>query len=221
MPDATEGIAASAPPSARWVFDRRLADNIRSAMKSAGVGSAQLARALSWSDEHRIYAYLTCDKKMDAWTLARIASSLGCDVGSLLPEVGAGTGDAWAQPRRKGLRPVACFETGERFESVRDASSAAGVSPSAIGRAVREGCNVRGRHYYYADGAVPDVAFFRYSRRGRAVVCVETGERFESVSAAARSVGGAASHIVSAIARSGRSHGFHWEYADAREEDDG
>lgn len=47
----------------------------------------------------------------------------------------------------------------------------------------------------------------------RPVRCVETGERFPSAAAAARSVGRAGSNILDAIRRGGACGGKHWELA--------
>ena len=56
--------------------------------------------------------------------------------------------------------------------------------------------------------------------RKRAIICFETGERFESVTDAANAIGAAWSLVSSALKRHGACRGFHFYYADEAEPDD-
>jgi hypothetical protein len=47
----------------------------------------------------------------------------------------------------------------------------------------------------------------------KAVVCVETGERYPSIKAAAEAVGRYRTALANALREGGRCAGFHWRYA--------
>lgn len=113
-------------------------------------------------------------------------------------------------------RPVICYETGDRFESLSAAASAIGCTLSNMGNAVRRGHAAGGFHWYLADQARPDANCFRGrpGRPGRAVVCVETGARYTSVAAAAASCDVARCCISRAATKGLSSGGYHWRYDD-------
>ena len=56
--------------------------------------------------------------------------------------------------------------------------------------------------------------------RKREIVCLETGERFASVTDAASAIGAARPLVSSALKRHGACRGFHFYYADEAEPDD-
>lgn len=110
-------------------------------------------------------------------------------------------------------RPVACYETGEVFESITRAARMLGVDRKDLKRSIKGRYELKGRHYYYVDEAKPDPRVF--IRRKKPVRCIETGEVFESRAAAARAVGVADTSLQSAIKRNGTSAGYHWKYVDS------
>lgn len=61
--------------------------------------------------------------------------------------------------------------------------------------------------------------FRSLDRSPKKVICIETGKKFESMSAAAKSVNVSNSAIKSAIKRKGQSGGYHWRYADEQHKD--
>lgn len=58
---------------------------------------------------------------------------------------------------------------------------------------------------------------FKFPDRRKPVICIETGERFESAAAAGRSVKADRNGISNSIAKGGRCHGFHWKYEEVSE----
>ena len=64
------------------------------------------------------------------------------------------------------------------------------VSPAAISQAVRYGSPVNGLHFYHGDEPKPAPEFFiPPNRPPRPVVCLDTGETFESSFQAGRAFG--------------------------------
>ena len=118
--------------------------------------------------------------------------------------------DPPGKPKRRGRKgtPVVCLDTQTTFPSIRAASAWAGCSVKCIGHCVAGRTKTAGG-YRWA-WAEPS------GRRGRTpVVCVETGERFDSVKAAATRAC-CAPVTLSACLACGRktAGGRHWAYAD-------
>lgn len=130
------------------------------------------------------------------------------------------------QQRRQGkanprARAVLCIETGERFDTVTDASIATGVHSGKIvsvckGKRGSSG----GFHFAYLvdheSGTTPQ---FHQKRRGkenyraRAVRCIETGVSYDTVTDAANATGAHVSAIVRVCKHAGKTAGgFRWEY---------
>ena len=81
-------------------------------------------------------------------------------------------------------RSVVCVETGETFCSISTAASSLGLSRTGVenvlnGRSVTAG----GKHFIYADGNNEKVR--ESKKKGRPVVCIETGKVFSCVKEAA------------------------------------
>jgi len=110
---------------------------------------------------------------------------------------------------KKNKCPVKCVETGLIFDSILAASNWSKTSRINIRRALDKSTSIAGGyHWCYVDSANPPV------RNQRPVKCVETGEIFESMSAAAKSIGISSSGIKNVII--GKNHtagGYHWEDA--------
>ena len=117
-------------------------------------------------------------------------------------------------------RKVICLETGEEFESAADAAAAASVSGGNICCAIRSGGRACGFHWAFADDQDIAEKLARYfggdhaHRRGGKVICIETGEEYESVAAAVTETSVPLNTIYSAIRRGCRAGGYHWAYAD-------
>ena len=91
-------------------------------------------------------------------------------------------------------KSVVCLETGESFNSLREAADAVGISYQCISRAAKIGVTANGLHFYFAGEEKPEKSFFIASdRRGRGkkrpVICLETSEHFDSVNAVEKSLG--------------------------------
>lgn len=121
--------------------------------------------------------------------------------------------------RRK--KPVVCLTTGKRYDSIKKAAEALGVSAPAISRAAHTGSRCIGMHFYFADKPKPPAHFFKNqdakeleARRNRQrvpVICVETGEVFASISDAAKTKG--VHEGLLSVAISGKVGGLHWKKA--------
>lgn len=65
-------------------------------------------------------------------------------------------------------KSVVCLETGESFNSLREAADAVGISYQCISRAAKIGVTAKGLHFYFAGEERPEKSFFIASdRRGR------------------------------------------------------
>lgn len=109
-------------------------------------------------------------------------------------------------------RRVVCIETGEIFESITAASEWAGknVHEALRGRNKTAG----GYHWQYTDP--PSEAESAKKPYRQSVICLETGEIFESVRAAAKFAGISPCTVGDALhKRRLTAGGYHWEYVDA------
>ena len=108
-------------------------------------------------------------------------------------------------------RPVICVDTGERFESVKDAAEFAGVSPPGVIEVCsRKRLTAGGYRFCYEDSME---SFVPPKRRkiGKPIQNVETGEVFGSVKEAAEHYGLNPPNISAALSRPQRTvGGFHW-----------
>lgn len=134
---------------------------------------------------------------------------------------------------RKPFEPVAvvCLDTGVIYDSVARASEQTGVKAKRIYDALRFKCRAGGFWWARAQEVSDIPAELERRREGywrglakrglfppRPVRCVETGEVFPSIRAAARAVGVACtSNISEAILKGRRAGGFHWQYEGAGE----
>lgn len=93
-------------------------------------------------------------------------------------------------------KTIVCLETGKQFNSVENAANAIGVSSGFISRQIKAGKPIKGFYYYYAGEMLPDEYRQKIRNRkkkpnykSRPVICLETGERFESISLVSRMLG--------------------------------
>lgn len=118
--------------------------------------------------------------------------------------------------QNKAKRAVICLETEERFESVSAAAKKSGTDVGTLRHCLLEGTTAQGFHFYYADAPKPDISFFKKPRK-RPVICLETKEKFESLSAAARKmdvdIRTFSARMLSANGKEASIGGFHWKYA--------
>ena len=91
-----------------------------------------------------------------------------------------------------------CYETGEEYPSADAAGRAVGLSYNSINRAINKGYSAGGYHWYRKTDGKPAPEFFRTNKTKR-VRCTETGEVFESITAAARAFKTRQTGIVWAI----------------------
>lgn len=112
--------------------------------------------------------------------------------------------------------PVICLETGEQFSSIRQAAKALGVSHGAISAVLRGiGIAVDGLHFCYADDRPNKIRdeTTRKTTSGKPILCIETGQVFPSLKAAADSLNLNHSNICGVLKGKRPSvGGFHFEY---------
>ena len=114
-------------------------------------------------------------------------------------------------------KTIVCLETGKQFNSVENAANAIGVSSGFISRQIKAGKPIKGFYYYYAGEMLPDE--YRQKIRNqkkkpnyksRPVICLETGERFESISLVSRMLGISKSNVFHAMKNGSAVHGIHF-----------
>lgn len=121
----------------------------------------------------------------------------------------------------KKRKTIVCIETGEQFNGTEDAANAIGLSSGFISHQIREGKPIKGFYYYYAGEMLPDERRQKIRNRKkkqnnkpRSVICLETGERFESLTLASRMLGISKSNVFHAMKNGSAVHGFHFYYGD-------
>ena len=125
-------------------------------------------------------------------------------------------------PANSRTRPVICLETGERFNSVKEAGQHYNINPSYISWVCQNtSYKAASYHFRHAD-EIPDGAEIEIppdrpkKTTNRAVICVEIGEQFNSLAEAARHYSIDDSSISKSCRNANRKcGGFHWKYADA------
>lgn len=124
-------------------------------------------------------------------------------------------------------KTIVCLETGKQFNSVENAANAIGVSSGFISRQIKAGKPIKGFYYYYAGEMLSDE--YRQKIRNqkkkpnyksRPVICLETGERFESISLVSRMLGISKSNVFHAMKNGSAVHGIHFYYGDELKPDD-
>lgn len=124
-------------------------------------------------------------------------------------------------------KTIVCLETGKQFNSVENAANAIGVSSGFISRRIKAGKPIKGFYYYYAGEMLPDEYRQKIRNRkkkpnykSRPVICLETGERFESISLVSRMFGISKSNVFHAMKNGSAVHGIHFYRADEPKPDD-
>lgn len=123
----------------------------------------------------------------------------------------------------KRFTPVICVETGEMYQSVKEAGRALGITTvSNISRSLKDGGSVGGYHFEYADKSRNSVVLPTVTgRTGRdkPVVCRETGAVYASMTEAARASGVPYSRMTSAVSSGNQINGFHFEFKNKKDRD--
>lgn len=120
----------------------------------------------------------------------------------------------------KRKRPIICIETNEKFESIAEAARHYKTTAENIQRACKNYAKtaVKLHWCYLEDFATRNVVTESIPgkpTKPRAVLCIETGKRFESISAAGRFYKIRSADICRACRKHMRAGGYHWRYADA------
>ena len=147
---------------------------------------------------------------------AKIAASL---MGDKNPNFGKPKTDeerAKLSAATKNKRPVICVETGEVFESMTAAARAKQVTVQDISRACKNpGRTAGGCHWRIADEPQSEISADRGKTTSRPVICVETGEIFESLNEVGRQYYISSRCIARACGNPAfTSCGCHWRFAD-------
>jgi len=111
--------------------------------------------------------------------------------------------------KNKRKKAVQCIETGQIFESAVEASLFLGLNKQAISVAISNKYAAGSFHWKYVEGGMPNFK----PRCKKPVICIETGQIFESASSASKFI--KSSYITSvhaAIKTKTRAGGYHWEY---------
>ncbi|MBR1728820.1 MAG: hypothetical protein IJ728_04780, partial [Selenomonadaceae bacterium] len=122
----------------------------------------------------------------------------------------------WTEETIKKLsREIICIETGEIFPSIKAAAEKYNLKASNISAVLAGNKNTAGGfHWKYADGGTAQYRPDSMRRKNsKPVICVETGEIFPSVKAAAESVGFTYTAIAMVVnGEREKSGGYHWKY---------
>lgn len=116
----------------------------------------------------------------------------------------------------KRKRPVTCLESGATYDSAYRAAKELGFAGSRnIFRSIQRGTCTQGLHFYYADKPKPAPEFFiPPNRPPRPVVCLDTGEMFESAFQAGRAFGITAGGVRMSASTGVERNGLHFYYGD-------
>lgn len=115
------------------------------------------------------------------------------------------------KPYRKS---VMCIDTGEIFPSARAAANSVGVSYALISVALNGKCKTAGGfRWKFANAETPSEDFYNDTRK-KSIMCIETGEIFSSMKAAADSVGLKNPASISQIfyGKAKTAGGYHWKF---------
>lgn len=112
---------------------------------------------------------------------------------------------------------VICLDTGEYFPTLEAAAKKFGINLSTVSKIVRGKCK-SSLHFKRAEEPTHNEIRGEDERKNHlpdAVICVETGERFESIRQAAKITGVAATSISRVLKGTlVTAGGFHWKYAE-------
>lgn len=116
----------------------------------------------------------------------------------------------------KRKRPITCLESGVTYDSAYRAAKELGFADSRnIFRSIQRGTCTQGLHFYYADEPKPVPEFFIPPNRApRPVVCLDTGETFESAFQAARPLHVSPAAISQAVRYGSPVNGLHFYHGD-------
>lgn len=116
----------------------------------------------------------------------------------------------------KRKRPITCLESGVTYDSAYRAAKELGFADSRnIFRSIQRGTCTQGLHFYYADEPKPAPEFFIPPNRApRPVVCLDTGEAFESAFQAGRAFGITPGGVRTSASTGVKRGGLHFYYGD-------
>lgn len=116
----------------------------------------------------------------------------------------------------KRKRPITCLESGVTYDSAHRAAKELGFADSRnIFRSIQRGTCTQGLHFYYADEPKPAPEFFIPPNRApRPVVCLDTGETFESSFQAGRAFGITPGGVRTSASTGVERGGLHFYYGD-------
>ena len=126
----------------------------------------------------------------------------------------------WANPESKYqyANKILCVETGEVFNSLADASKAVGgniSNISAVCRGYKGRKTVCGYHWRFLEKDVASNVKIKHNTNKVKIICIETGEVFDSISDAGRAYGASRKNISKACKGEINSClGYHWRYYD-------
>ncbi len=124
------------------------------------------------------------------------------------------------QERKFQPHAVLCVETSMIFDSVGKAADYYKIDPSHVSRACRMGWASGGFHWRFADEPQIEIPSYKEKTKPRPVICVETGEAFKSIRAAARHYKINKILISKACGDSSRkAGGYHWMFKDVQPSD--
>lgn len=116
----------------------------------------------------------------------------------------------------KRARAVMCVETGEEFETITKASRCYGDS---VRSALHKKCNTAyGYHWIFKDDEESFLELKHLYKSNikhsikKPIICVETGEIFESISSAVKVYGGAINNMLKNKPGYSTACGYHWKY---------
>ena len=116
----------------------------------------------------------------------------------------------------KRKRPITCLESGVTYDSAYRAAKELGFADSRnIFRSIQRGTCTQGLHFYYADKPKPAPEFFIPPNRApRPVLCLDTGETFESAFQAGRAFGITPGGVRTSASTGVERGGLHFYYGD-------
>lgn len=120
------------------------------------------------------------------------------------------------QTNKTKEKSIICVETGKEYKSTMDACRELNISHGLMGEALKSHSTAKGLHFCYKEekNSWQPAQDKRYKK----IICVESGTEYKSAAEAERLTTIKRGNIFAALKSGGKAGGYHWRYADGKDE---